>query len=74
MKKTLLSLSLVAVMAAFSSCGCDAGTENNSEADATAVTTEQTEDAAKCGEGKCGEGKCGEGKTEEVKKSKEAVS
>ncbi len=68
MKKVLLSLSAIAVLATFTACN-SGNTEAKTDDAATVVeNAEQAEtpkEDAKCGEGKCGEGKCGEGKGEE---------
>lgn len=68
MKKTLLILGTVAMMATFNACGdCEHSAGNATTVDTTATTDA---DAAKCGEGKCGEGKCGEGKGQKTKFNK----
>jgi len=58
MKKTLLSLSFVATVAAFTACGTSTEKQTTND-DATVEQTEATETPAKCGEGKADEVKKG---------------
>jgi len=78
MKKFLISLSAVAVLATFTACNCNSDCDDDCGSDKNEKATVENNESGKstegkCGEGKCGEGKCGSEKSNEAKPDKFSI-